>query len=174
MRREKQAGNLRRRRSRTASPKTSARSNGRSRPAEHAALPRMQTLTVVAQDPLLRHRDTGRIVTAEVEIPAERIAPGPQGHRVHVVDYDPTTRTFYRPQAYRMTAHDRRAQDPFAKPSNATILEDPGFHAQNVYAIVMRTLWRFEFALGRHVPWSVPGQQLKVAPHAFADANAFY
>ena len=93
---------------------------------------------------------------------------------MHVVDYDPTTRTFYRPQAYRTTKHDRRVQDPFRNPSNATILENPGFHGQNVYAIVMRTLWRFEFALGRHVPWSGSGQQLKVAPHAFVDANAFY
>ena len=38
----------------------------------------------------------------------------------------------------------------------------------------MRTLARFKFALGRRVGWSFPGHQLKVAPHAFADANAFY
>lgn len=136
------------------------------------ALPRMQSLTVVAQDPMLRHRD-GSIVTAEVEIPAERIAPGPQGHRVHVVDFDASSRKLYRPQAYVIDG-DGRVRDPFARPSNATILGHPGFHAQNVYAIAMRTLWRFEFALGRHVPWSSRGQQLKIAPHAFSDANAFY
>ena len=38
----------------------------------------------------------------------------------------------------------------------------------------MRTLARFEFALGRRVGWSFLGHQLQVAPHAFADANAFY
>ena len=38
----------------------------------------------------------------------------------------------------------------------------------------MSTLARFEFALGRRVAWSFGGHQLKVAPHAFADANAFY
>ncbi len=135
-------------------------------------LPRMQRLTIVAQDPLLRHRD-GTIVTAEIEIPAERIAPGPQGHRVHVVDYDASTRTLYRAQPYAVAA-DGKVRDPFAKPSSSTILHNPGFHAQNVYAITMRTLWQFEFALGRHVPWSSTGQQLKIAPHAFADANAFY
>src|SRR5262249_12651541 len=42
------------------------------------------------------------------------------------------------------------------------------------YAIVMKTLARFEFALGRRIAWAFPGHQLKVAPHAFADANAFY
>src|SRR5918993_1424458 len=77
------------------------------------------------------------------------------------------------------------AQDPFAVPTqkkrnkdaaqhNRALLEDPRFHAQNVYAIIMRTLARFEFALGRRVGWSFLGHQLQVAPHAFADANAFY
>ena len=65
-------------------------------------------------------------------------------------------------------------RDPFRRPSNQTILKNPKFHAQNVYAIVMRTLARFEFALGRRISWGFHGHQLKVAPHAFADANAFY
>jgi hypothetical protein len=38
----------------------------------------------------------------------------------------------------------------------------------------MRVLARFEFALGRRVSWGFDGHQLHVAPHAFADANAFY
>jgi len=38
----------------------------------------------------------------------------------------------------------------------------------------MRILTRFEFALGRRVSWGFYGHQIKVAPHAFADANAFY
>src|SRR5205085_11471442 len=37
-----------------------------------------------------------------------------------------------------------------------------------------RTLACFEFALGRRVSWGFNGHQIKVAPHAFADANAFY
>ena len=32
----------------------------------------------------------------------------------------------------------------------------------------------FEFALGRRVSWSFRGHQLKIAPHAFPGANAFY
>ena len=38
----------------------------------------------------------------------------------------------------------------------------------------MRILARFEFALGRRVAWGFKTHQLKVVPHAFADANAFY
>ena len=38
----------------------------------------------------------------------------------------------------------------------------------------MRTLAHFERALGRRVSWSFGGHQLKVAPHAFAEPNAFY
>jgi len=38
----------------------------------------------------------------------------------------------------------------------------------------MRTLARFEFALGRRISWGFTGHRLKVAPHAFSDANAFY
>jgi hypothetical protein len=38
----------------------------------------------------------------------------------------------------------------------------------------MKTLARFEFALGRRIGWSFGGHQIQVAPHAFADANAFY
>ena len=64
--------------------------------------------------------------------------------------------------------------DPFCKASDRQLLNDPRFHAQNAYAIVMRILARFERALGRRVSWSFRGHQLKVAPHAFADANAFY
>src|SRR6185436_6589030 len=64
--------------------------------------------------------------------------------------------------------------DRFRKPSRRTILGDPRFHQQNVYAIVMKTLARFEFALGRRVGWGFPGHQINVTPHAFADANAFY
>src|SRR5262249_21382321 len=89
--------------------------------------------------------------------------------------------TFYRP--FELNPF----RDPYKKPSfeqqptaedfkeyNNRLLTEPGFHAQNVYAIVMRILSRFEYALGRRVRWSFDGHQLVIAPHAFADANAFY
>jgi hypothetical protein len=134
-------------------------------------LPRTRSFTIVAQDPEIKDSD-GNILTATVQIPAETVAPGPCGYRVHVIDYDSSTATHYIPLAYQK----RQAEyvDPFQKPGNELILTNPNFHAQNVYAIIMRTLARFEFALGRRASWGFSGHQLNVAPHAFADANAFY
>jgi hypothetical protein len=133
---------------------------------------RTRTLTIVAQDPAVRDAD-GSILTASIDVPAEELAPGPRGYRVHVIDYDASTRTLYRPLHYPKRAA-KSFSDPYAGVTTDRILKTPGFHAQNVYAITMRTLARFEQALGRRVRWSFYSHQLKVAPHAFADANAFY
>ena len=122
---------------------------------------RTRMVTILAQDPSVRRRD-GLPVTADVPVPWEDLEPGPVGHRVQVVDYDATTQTLYRPAGVR-------AQD-FGAPD----LEDPGSHARNAYAVVMRTLHRFERALGRRVTWGFDAHQLKVVPHAFEEANAFY
>lgn len=66
------------------------------------------------------------------------------------------------------------SQAPYRGYNLGYILTDPGFHVMNVYAIVMRTLARFEYALGRRVARRVEGHQLKVLPYGFAAANAFY
>jgi hypothetical protein len=128
-------------------------------------------LRIIAQDPSVRLE--GKILTADVEIPSEELAPGPCGYRVHVIDYDASTNTLYRPRHYP-PLKPKQPNDPYRGAPDKKLLQDPNYHAQNVYAIVMRTLARFEFALGRRVSWSFYGHQLKVAPHAFADANAFY
>lgn len=137
----------------------------------HESTLRRQRFRIIAQDPAVKIG--GRILTATVEVPAEELAPGPWGHRVHVVDFDATTQTLYRPHEYRRN-REGLLEDPFAEAGDDKLLGDPRFHAQNVYAIVMRILARFEFALGRRISWGFNGHQLKVAPHAFADANAFY
>jgi hypothetical protein len=59
--------------------------------------PRSRKLTIVAQDPAVKGAD-GEILTAEVDVPAEELAPGPWGYRVHVIDYDGSTRTLYKPR----------------------------------------------------------------------------
>ncbi len=134
---------------------------------------RSRRVTVVAQDPGVRTGAQGRILTAPVQLPYEELAPGPIGHRVHVVDYDSSTQTFYAPaELAPPTAAEAGAPNP--PPPDAVILGDPGFHAQNVYGLVMRTLARFEFALGRRVAWGFEAHQIKVVPHAFEAANAFY
>lgn len=124
-----------------------------------ASRPATRKLTIIAQDPSVKVN--GRILKADVTVPAEDLAPGPTGYRVKVVDYDSSSDTLYKAKAFKPRG-DRE------------LLKDPAFHAQNVYAIAMRILARFEFALGRRVSWGFDGHQIHIAPHAFADANAFY
>lgn len=135
---------------------------------------RTRRLKIIAQDPSIKDKD-GKILTTEVDVPAEEFAPGPSGYRVHIIDFDSSTGSHYIPYDYP-PPRNGQYKDPFAKTKNdkADILENPHFHAQNVYAVVMRTLARFEFALGRRVSWGFGGHQINIAPHAFADANAFY
>ncbi len=137
--------------------------------------PRTRKLTIIAQDPGVKI--DGKIITTQIDVPAEEIAPGPRGYRVHVIDYDISTSTLYMACKYE-PLHEGHYPDPFEEAAkrheDEVFLTDPRFHEQNVYAIVMKTLARFEFALGRRVSWSFPGHQINVAPHAFADANAFY
>jgi hypothetical protein len=130
-----------------------------------------RNLTIIAQDPSLR---VGRkILRATISIPAEELSPGPSGYRVSVVDYDVTANALYQPLRLDSgLAGDY--PDPYANAPDEELLADPRFHAQNAYAIVMRILARFELALGRRVPWGSNGHQLNVAPHAFAEPNAFY
>lgn len=127
---------------------------------------RYRKVEVVAQDPSVRRGS--KVVTSVVTIPYEPLDPGPMGYALHVVDYDASTASFYEPAVLP-------DEDIIVAPSTRTaLLNDPVYHAINVYALVMRTLARFEFALGRRVGWGVRGHQLKVVPHAFEEANAFY
>jgi hypothetical protein len=137
----------------------------------HAQDVRTREFTIFGQDPALRTRG-GKIVRARIAVPAERLDPGPRGYRVSVVDYDGTQDVLYEPADLDRPAG---AGDRYARADDDRLLQDPGFHAQNVYALVMQSLARFEAALGRHVSWSFPyGHQLQVAPHAFREANAYY
>jgi hypothetical protein len=127
---------------------------------------RTRSMPVVAQDCGVRDTD-GRILTASVAVPWEDLDSGPIGHRVQVVDYDATTDTMYE------AAHIGAGNVP-GPAGNDEVTGDPAFHARNVYALVMRTLARFEYALGRRVSWNFQAHQLKVVPHAFEEMNAFY
>lgn len=122
---------------------------------------------IIAQDPSVRRN--GKVLTAKINLPAESLDEGPMGYAIYVVDYDASAATMYRPA---VLDPDTEAVEA---PSTLTELrENSTYHALNVYAIVMRTLLRFEFALGRRVGWGIRGHQLKVVPHAFEEANAFY
>ena len=131
----------------------------------------MREMSVIAQDPSVRTADGKRIVMSKVTVPAEILSNGPRGYRVHVIDYDSTTELYH-------GAHElplEYGSEPEAwHLGDLSITDDYRFHAQNVYALVMKTLSRFEFALGRRIGWSFESHQLNVAPHAMVDANAFY
>lgn len=145
--------------------------------------PGKQSFLVLAQDPGVTG-PAGERVFAIIDVPAERLAPGPTGYRVKVVDFDAEAGVLYKAHAYQEDAEGRLV-DFFAdqlpppgsklrKNAEEELLANPMFHGQNVYALVMRTLARFEYALGRRVHWGFDGHQLHIAPHAFVDANAFY
>src|SRR5215207_9960265 len=77
---------------------------------------RTRRVTVIAQDPSIR-KPNGDILTAQVEIPAEGVGPGPWGYRVQVIDYDSSTRTLYRAREYDFDEHGD-FKDPFKDASN--------------------------------------------------------
>ena len=120
---------------------------------------------MLALDPSVR--SNGRILRTEIEIPNEPLVPGPRGHRVSVVDYDSSCDSLRTPS-------EATDGDPFAQMSDAQLLASPDFHAYMTFGVVMKTLSRFELALGRRVRWSFHSHQLQVSPHAFEKANAFY
>src|SRR5262249_46348156 len=138
----------------------------------------MRSLMAFGQDPSVTVG--GGALLVALEGPVQRLLPAPRGARVHVIDFDASTGTLYKPVA--IGAHDAWVGER----DTEKLVRDPAFHAQNAYAIVMSTLARFEFALGRRAPFAFPGgglfpgaapgrgHVLKVAPHAFSDPNAFY
>jgi hypothetical protein len=146
--------------------------------AQRAGSPRRTfAMTIVAQDPSVG--DERGMLRATVPVPADRLEPGPRSHRFQVIDYDATARVLLAPAA--LTGGDwetrdwgRAEHDPFSGCSDAELLSDPAFHAQNVYAIAARTLAVFESAIGRRLNWGFLGHELYLVPHAMAEANAYY
>ena len=109
----------------------------------------------------------------QIEIPNEALDAGPKGYRVHVIDYDSTTDVLY--PAARIHAgvnRDEPPVDPWEHVPDRELLRNSDFHAWMTYGVIMKTLARFEFAMGRRIGWSFPGHQIKVSPHGFNDANA--
>lgn len=103
-------------------------------------------------------------------------APGPVGEYIEIVDYDPTNGLFYNPVDIN---HPYLLAQNGLEPSDG----NPQFHQQMLYAICMKTIKLFERALGRPVMWASRKaengddefvRRLRLYPHAFRDANAYY
>jgi hypothetical protein len=129
------------------------------------AQPQRRPLQIFASDPMLGRTAGNRI---SISIDNEPLTPGPCGSRIRVVDYDATNGRYYTPvdlndAAILMTGG--------LEPTES----DPRFHQQMVYAVAMRTLENFDRALGRRLQFRGRGHEaLRIFPHAFYGANAFY
>ena len=135
--------------------------------ATRAPLSQTSLFHIVAQDPSIKQGR--RALTAEVEVPAEHLEPGPRGARFHVVDYESATGRLQTPTRLRP------GTDVVAEAAHTRELTgSPAVRAQNVYVIAARTLASFEGALGRRLAWRFNGHQLYLIPHAFPEANAYY
>jgi hypothetical protein len=145
-------------------------------------MPTIRALQVYAIDP-----STGSFSRnyMTVHVPWEKLAPGPTGRKIGVVDYDGVNKCYYPPVDL---------DDPLLlvndglNPSES----DPRFHQQMVYAIAARTIAMFETALGRDIHWRRADRFgdssdnddamrkkddigiLKLYPHAMQQANAYY
>lgn len=126
------------------------------------APPPRRPLKIFASDPMLG-RTAGNRVT--VEIANEPLMPGPQGSRIEVIDYDGAHDRYYAPV---------NLDDPAILMQGGLdpAESDPRFHQQMVYAVTMKVIENFDRALGRKLEFG--GRRLKLLPHAFHGANAFY
>ena len=129
-----------------------------------------------AFDPSLGSRH-GNVMTLSVA--HEPLTPGPRGRNVVVTDYDASNRCYYPPV-------DLDDPDVMMEGGLPPSEADPAFHQQMAYAVAVKTMENFSYALGRRVGWRKrPGEgrggrrvyespPLRVFPHAMQDANAYY
>lgn len=137
--------------------------------------PERRPLKIFAFDPMPGRapdqslwRASANRITIDV-INEDRLGLGPQGARIKVIDYDASNDCYYAP--VDLNNQSILMQDGL-EPSES----DPRFHQQMVYAVAMKVLENFDRALGRKLLFrrnnrNVP---LRIFPHAFRDANAFY
>lgn len=141
--------------------------------------PEFRRLWAYAIDPSLSlNIDTEKINRLSYKVKWENLDIGPSGEYIEIVDYDPTVNKYYTP--VDLNEGHILAEDGI-KPS----ISNPQFHQQMVYAVTMTTIQNFERALGRKILWSPRRvedqnvyeeyvQKLRIYPHAFRDANAYY
>lgn len=127
------------------------------------ARPARRQLQAFGFDPMST-RLTGRHL--HLDVPYERLHPGPAGRLVHVVDYDSTRDTWYRPV---------NLDDPAILAQGGLRPEEtnPWTHQQVVYAVATSVLERIERFSGRRFRRHAD-QPLVLMPHAFEGRNAFF
>lgn len=124
-------------------------------------------LKIFASDPLMGRTFGNR---ARIDVPNEQLKSGPIGSRLEVIDYDGAQKCFY--SAVNLDDPAILMQNGL-EPSES----DPRFHQQMIYAVALKTLENFDRALGRVLQLASPSRtypRLRLFPHAFYGANAFY
>src|SRR5262249_16054108 len=109
-----------------------------------------------------------------IEIVNEKLDPGPVGSRLEVIDYDGARKCYYSP--VNLDLPPILMQGGLEPPET-----DPRFHQQMVYAVAQTTLEHFDPAVGRVLKLGSSNRKrgttyprLRLFPHAFYGANAFY
>ena len=125
--------------------------------------PAKRPLRIFAFDPMLARLDSTRVIT--VNVPNEPLLPGPQGKRVEVIDYDGVNECMY-------PAVDLDDPSVLMRMGLEPAEADPRFHQQMVYAVAMKVIDNFDFALGRRLGFR--GKRLRLFPHAFLGRNAYF
>ena len=125
--------------------------------------PARRPLQIFAFDPMIARGERSPLT---LEITNEVLRPGPIGARVEVIDYDGAAHRIYQPV---------NLDDPAVLMNDglSPTESDPRFHQQMVYAVAMKVVENFEIALGRKLRFH-DGRKLRLFPHAFQGANAFY
>jgi hypothetical protein len=131
-----------------------------------------RALRVYAFDPSRGNRSDNRLT---IQVAYEPLSKGPVGKKIAVIDYDGSNRCYY--EGVDLGDSSILGQNGL-EPTES----DPQFHQQMVYAVTMDTTRRFEAALGREIKWRADHSAktapyhgvLKVYPHAFQEANAYY
>src|SRR5262245_42523521 len=125
--------------------------------------PTRRPLKVFALDPSLGRAPGNRMV---LTVPNEPLKPGTVGLRLNDVDYDGESNCYYEPvNLYDPSILMQCGLEPMES--------NPQFHQQMVYAVGMRVIENFERALGRRFTFG-KGKPLRLMPHAFLGANAYY
>lgn len=128
---------------------------------------RRRNLQVYATDPMSGRRSSFRVV---VDVPNEaNLSPGPRGDLIEVIDYDGSQDCYYEPVSLNEPA---LLMTGGLAPNDA----DPRFHQQMVYAVASKVIESARRALGRPITFRRSARQpkLKLLPHAFYGANAFF
>lgn len=129
--------------------------------------PDRRRLNIYAADPMSGRRPRYRTA---IDINHEPLLEeGPAGAVIEVIDYDAEHKRFYAP--VNLNKPELLMENGLA-PNES----DPRFHQQMVYAVAMKVIENARRALGRPISFyhSRSKQKLRLFPHAFYGANAFF